>query len=77
MTSPHHERRYLKPTVAHLLPATDAGLTRHTAVCGRTPVWYSPTGWLGTGNQGERDTVAALPLCKRCAADAPQPADPP
>jgi hypothetical protein len=37
-----------------------------SAPCGRSPVWFSPSGWLGTGNQEEYERNDALPLCKRC-----------
>jgi hypothetical protein len=37
-----------------------------SAPCGRSPVWFSPVGWMGTGSQEEYERNDALPLCKRC-----------
>lgn len=60
------ERRYLKPTVAHVI---DTVLWLHSgspALCGASPAWWDSHGWRGTGNQEEYETAARLRLCRRC-----------
>jgi len=37
-----------------------------SAMCGRSPVWFDPVGWKGTGTQEEYEKNDALPACKRC-----------
>lgn len=44
----------------------DAGWAYEKALCGR---YNPPTGWLGTGNQRERDAVESLPICAGCASE--------
>jgi hypothetical protein len=59
--------RYLPGgAVRHLL-----GQDRIAAVCGRSPVWYAPDGWYGTGTQAEYETCAGLAACRRCVAIVP------
>jgi hypothetical protein len=51
--------------VAHLLAAHKPPNGNATAVCGRSPVWFSA--WLGTGSQAEYEKAAGLPTCAHCA----------
>lgn len=62
--------RYLtRGKAKHALPLHAGSATGHQgfAVCGVGPAWFDPTGWLGTGCQGEYETVDGLPECRRCA----------
>ena len=58
---------------AHLLQPFQSPNGNGAALCGTAPEWSDA--WRGTGSQAEIETVASLPLCKRCerrasAADA-------
>lgn len=66
-----HERRYLteSASVAHVLDAWQPD--RAAALCGRTPTWYEPHGWRGSGSHAERERAASLPLCKQCKRRLP------
>ncbi len=64
MTNLGYEWRYLSTgKVKHALSDSTARVSR----CGTGPVWFSGSGWLGTGNQGEYETAERLPECRRCA----------
>lgn len=67
-----HERRYLRESskVAHVVDV-DQERSRQTALCGRTPAWWEPDGWRGTGSQRERERAASLDLCKQCVRRLP------
>jgi hypothetical protein len=49
---------------AHLLPPLASLNTHGTALCGTGPEYFET--WRGTGSQTEIETLASLPLCKRC-----------
>jgi hypothetical protein len=41
-----------------------------SAPCGRSPVWFSPVGWMGTGNQEEYERNDALPSVQAMSVHA-------
>lgn len=58
---------------AHLLAPMQSLNDRRPALCGVAPAWFDA--WRGSGSQDETETLASLPLCRRCetlasAADA-------
>lgn len=60
------EWRYLgRGSVVHGLRRRSAGID-HVALCGRSPSWFDPAGWLGTGSQSEYERAESLPKCRTC-----------
>jgi hypothetical protein len=61
-----YKRRYLGPTIAHLLPeSVNLDETPYAgALCGVSPEW--PDAWYGSTSQDDGDTPARLPVCRRC-----------
>lgn len=47
--------------VTHWVGSGDA-----VAPCGKGPLWFDPSGWMGTGTQREYEKAAKLPRCKTC-----------
>lgn len=69
----HYAFRYVSPhaTTKHAIRKNPgSGVEKlspnRAAQCGRSPVWFSPQGWMGTGSQEEYERNDALPVCKRC-----------
>lgn len=64
------EWRYLGTKQAYARHALSrvGGKLATIALCGVSPLWYSPDGWFGTGSQAEYERRATLPACRRCLA---------
>lgn len=69
-TLPSCARTRESPYEWHYLPGGKVSHARlgrrNVAVCGRSPSWFSPDGWYGTGCQLEYETAVGLPRCKDC-----------
>jgi len=63
-TSPHATTKH---AVRNKIGTSEIASTYASAPCGRSPVWFSPVGWMGTGTQDEYERNDSLPLCKRCS----------
>jgi hypothetical protein len=69
---PNYSFRYTSPqaktkhAVRNKIGTGEIASSYASAPCGGSPVWFSPSGWLGTGNQDEYERNDLLPLCKRC-----------